>query len=105
MFVSSISAFSPGAPLGMYAVSKTALVGLTKALAQELAPRGIRVNCIAPGTRTAYAASRGRARIQHRGFLTCIAHKACDRLPLQEHAVSLLHSTEGPLHKVAARRP
>ena len=35
---------------GMYAVSKTALVGLTKALAGELGPLGIRVNCIAPGT-------------------------------------------------------
>ncbi len=52
VYVSSITAFTPGAPLGMYAVSKTALVGLTKALAQELAPRGIRVNCIAPGERT-----------------------------------------------------
>ncbi len=52
VYVSSITAFTPGAPLGMYAVSKTALVGLTKALAQELAPRGIRVNCIAPGEST-----------------------------------------------------
>lgn len=32
-----------------YAVSKTALLGLTKALAEELGPDGIRVNCIAPG--------------------------------------------------------
>jgi dehydrogenase/reductase SDR family protein 4 len=33
----------------MYAVSKTALLGLTKALAEELAPAGLRVNCVAPG--------------------------------------------------------
>lgn len=33
----------------MYAVSKTALLGLTKGLAAELGPEGIRVNCIAPG--------------------------------------------------------
>lgn len=33
----------------MYAVSKTALLGLTKALATEMAPRGIRVNGVAPG--------------------------------------------------------
>ena len=30
-------------------MSKTALFGLTKALAEELGPEGIRVNCIAPG--------------------------------------------------------
>ena len=32
-----------------YAMSKAALVGLTKALAKELGPSGIRVNCVAPG--------------------------------------------------------
>lgn len=34
-----------------YAISKTALVALTKALAEELGPDGIRVNCVAPGKR------------------------------------------------------
>jgi dehydrogenase/reductase SDR family protein 4 len=33
----------------MYAVSKTALLGLTKGLAAELGPAGVRVNCLAPG--------------------------------------------------------
>lgn len=49
VFVSSITAFRPEAPLGVYAVSKTALVALSRALAEELAP-AVRVNCVAPGT-------------------------------------------------------
>jgi 3-oxoacyl-[acyl-carrier protein] reductase len=32
-----------------YSAAKSALIGLTKALARELAPSNIQVNCIAPG--------------------------------------------------------
>lgn len=49
VFVSSISGYDAFELLGAYSVSKTALIGLTKAAAKELAPHGIRVNCIAPG--------------------------------------------------------
>lgn len=50
VFISSYTAFNPTPPIAMYAVSKTALLGLTKALAEELGPQnGIRVNCVAPG--------------------------------------------------------
>ncbi|CAH0729770.1 unnamed protein product, partial [Brenthis ino] len=36
-------------PLGSYSVSKTTLIGLTKAIANEIVHDNIRVNCIAPG--------------------------------------------------------
>ncbi|XP_026261919.1 dehydrogenase/reductase SDR family member 2, mitochondrial-like [Urocitellus parryii] len=49
VLVSSIAAYVPFAKLGAYNVSKTALLGLTKTLAVELAPKNIRVNCLVPG--------------------------------------------------------
>ncbi|XP_036002243.1 dehydrogenase/reductase SDR family member 4 [Fundulus heteroclitus] len=49
IFVSSVAAYQPMQALGPYSVSKTALLGLTKALAPELAQSNIRVNCVAPG--------------------------------------------------------
>ncbi|KAJ8912847.1 hypothetical protein NQ315_007979 [Exocentrus adspersus] len=49
IFISSIAGFQPFNLLGAYSVSKTALLGLTKAAALQLAPDGITVNCVAPG--------------------------------------------------------
>ena len=48
--VSSLAAWNGGGPgAGAYAAAKGAIVSFTKALAKELAPHAIRVNCVAPG--------------------------------------------------------
>ena len=44
-----VVAYNPEPPLSMYGISKTALLGLVKALSVELGPQGIRVNGLAPG--------------------------------------------------------
>jgi len=48
IIISSIAGYNPEKGLTMYGVTKTALLGLTKALAGEMGPN-TRVNCIAPG--------------------------------------------------------
>ncbi|XP_050549251.1 uncharacterized protein LOC118272874 [Spodoptera frugiperda] len=49
VFISSIAAYQPMEPLGAYSISKTTLLGMTRALATEIVHDNIRVNCVAPG--------------------------------------------------------
>ncbi|KAG9455113.1 hypothetical protein H6P81_008017 [Aristolochia fimbriata] len=48
IFISSIAGYQPQQSMAMYGVTKTALLGLTKALSTEMGPE-TRVNCVAPG--------------------------------------------------------
>lgn len=47
--ISSIEGITPGHGLGLYSVSKSALIQLTKVMAKEWGPHSIRVNAICPG--------------------------------------------------------
>ncbi len=47
--ISSIWGVTGGSCEVLYSASKAALIGFTRALAKELAPSGVRVNCVAPG--------------------------------------------------------
>jgi NAD(P)-dependent dehydrogenase (short-subunit alcohol dehydrogenase family) len=49
IFLSSIAAITGKVGVGPYSASKTALIGLMRPLAREVAKRGVRVNALCPG--------------------------------------------------------
>jgi 3-oxoacyl-[acyl-carrier protein] reductase len=60
----------PYAGLSLYAMSKSALVGMTRGLARELGPRGITVNVVHPGsTDTDMNPADGEGADQERSFI------------------------------------
>lgn len=48
--VASVGGSFAAADMAVYCASKAGVIGLTKAAAVELAPLGLRVNCVSPGT-------------------------------------------------------
>lgn len=47
--IASVAGLRPSPAMGIYSISKAALIAMTQLLAVELAPQNIRVNAIAPG--------------------------------------------------------
>jgi NAD(P)-dependent dehydrogenase (short-subunit alcohol dehydrogenase family) len=54
--MASIAGLSPDPGMGAYAATKAAVISLTRSLARDLGPQGVRVNAVAPGVvRTDFA--------------------------------------------------
>ena len=47
--VASVAGLKPSPMMGVYSITKAAIIHMTKVLARELGERDIRVNCVAPG--------------------------------------------------------
>jgi NAD(P)-dependent dehydrogenase (short-subunit alcohol dehydrogenase family) len=76
----NISSASSGPPLSRvltYSVAKAGLNNLTQYLATELAPRGIRVNAIAPGF---FPAEQNRQLLSHDRLQAIVGHTPARRL-------------------------
>ncbi len=58
--IASLLSFQGGVRVPSYAAAKSGVAGVTKAMANELAPRGVQVNAIAPG----YIATNNTAALQ-----------------------------------------
>ena len=74
--VGSIAGFVPGPGMAVYYASKVFVVSLSRALRQELEPRGVRVTVLCPGpVPTEFAQVAGRTTYESPGFMTDSAEK------------------------------
>lgn len=74
--VASINGVTPGDQLGIYSISKAAVISMTQAFARECAPSGVRVNALLPGaTKTKLAAGMLDDEKMLNGFLTRVPLK------------------------------
>lgn len=69
VFVASIAALAAGADVCGYTTFKHAMIGLTRSLARDYGPRGVRVNAVCPGwVRTPMADEEMQPLMQERGL-------------------------------------
>jgi 3-oxoacyl-[acyl-carrier protein] reductase len=106
IFISSTAGQRGEAQHSAYAATKGALLSYTKSLAAELGPRGIRVNCVAPGwvetdmTRDALDDPESRRRIEQTIPLGRVAQPADIAGPVVFLASDLARNVQGEVLNV-----
>jgi 3-oxoacyl-[acyl-carrier protein] reductase len=106
VFISSTAGQRGEARHSAYASTKGALISYTKSLAAELGPRGIRINCIAPGwvetdmTRETLSDPRSRRMIEDTIPLGRVAHPADIAGPVLFLVSDLARNVQGEILNV-----
>ena len=101
--VSSVHAIATSINVAAYAISKTAMVALTRAAALELAPEGIRCNAVLPGAVDTQMLRAGLDRRPHPDGVEGTLRDIASRTPLgfvarpDQIAPSILHLADSDL--------